>query len=628
MLSFLPYVVGLPLLGFFVLLFLGRRLGRPAAGIVGSVAVGLAFAGSLFVYSGLVSRPANQRIYVDRLFSWFHSGSLHVNVSLYLDPLSMTMVLFVTGVAFLIHIYSIGYMAHDERFHQFFVYLNLFVFSMLILVVGGSLPLTFLGWEGVGTCSYFLIAFWFERPAAASAGKKAFIVNRIGDAGFLLGSFMVYKYFGSLSYSHIFSQSSGVSHEVATWISLLFFVAAIGKSAQIPLFVWLVDAMEGPTPVSALIHAATMVTAGVFLMARLNPFLALSQTSSMVIAIVGVATALLGATAATSQNDIKKVLAYSTVSQLGFMFLGIGTGAYVAAIFLMVTHAFYKALLFLGAGSVIHGMGDEQNLKKMGALRRFMPITSVTFIVGWLSIAGVPPFSGFWSKGDVLDSAFVKSPILWIFGIVAALLTAYYMGRETYLAFYGPSRWSDPIKPSAHPHESPGVMTYPLIVLAVLALLGGALNLPFGSKIAFLSNWLAPVFASAPSAPQVSSSLEVILGVVDAVVALTGVGLAISLWRSRWDQPALEPKTLQKAYYVDAAYDAAVAVPGTWIARESNQVIDPKVIDGAVKTLTDLVSNTGKLTRRLQNGYVRSYALAVSFGVVVLLGYMLTRASS
>ena len=628
MMSLLPFVVGLPLLGFLILLFFGRRLGRPGAGVVGSTSIGLAFLGSLYVYSGLIARPSSKRVYVDRLYSWFSTGSLHVNISLYLDPLTMTMVLFVTGVAFLIHIYSIGYMAHDERFHQFFVYLNLFVFSMLVLVVGGSLPLTFLGWEGVGTCSYFLIAFWFERPSAASAGKKAFIVNRIGDAGFLLGSFMVYKYFGSLSYSRILSGSAGTSHEVATWISLLFFVAAIGKSAQIPLFVWLVDAMEGPTPVSALIHAATMVTAGVFLMARLNPFLALSHTTSMVIAIVGVGTALLGATAATSQSDIKKVLAYSTVSQLGFMFLGIGTGAYVAAIFLMVTHAFYKALLFLGAGSVIHGLDDEQNLKKMGALRRFMPITSVTFIVGWLSIAGVPPFSGFWSKGDVLDAAFVKSPLLWIFGIVAALLTAYYMGRETYLTFYGPSRWSDPAKSTTHPHESPRVMTYPLVVLAILALLGGALNLPFGSKLEFLANWLAPVFALAPPAPHVSSSLELILGMVDSIVALSGVGLAISLWRSKWDRPSLEPKVLQKAYFVDTVYDMTVAVPGTLLAKETNQVVDPKVIDGAVKVLVASVASTGKLVRRLQNGYVRSYALAVSLGVVLLLGYMLTRASS
>ncbi|SHE34402.1 NADH-quinone oxidoreductase subunit L [Ferrithrix thermotolerans DSM 19514] len=627
MLSLLPYVVGLPLGGFIVLLFFGRRLGRPGAGVIGSLTVGAAFVLSVFVYIGLLSRPSGTRVYVDRLYTWFAAGSLHVNVSLYLDPLSMTMVLFVTGVAFLIHVYSIGYMSHDDRFHQFFVYLNLFVFSMLVLVVGGSIPLTFLGWEGVGTCSYFLIAFWFERPSAASAGKKAFIINRIGDAGFLLGAFMVYKYFGSLSYSHILSHTAGTSHEVATWISLLFFVAAVGKSAQIPLFVWLVDAMEGPTPVSALIHAATMVTAGVFLMARLNPFLALSKTTSMIVAVVGVATALLGATAATSQSDIKKVLAYSTVSQLGFMFLGIGTGAYVAAIFLMVTHAFYKALLFLGAGSVIHGMHDEQDLKKMGALRRFMPVTSVTFVVGWLSIAGVPPFSGFWSKGDVLDAAYVKSPFLWVVAIVAALLTAYYMGRETYLTFYGPSRWSTDEREEHKPHESPKVMTIPLVVLAALAVLGGALNLPFGVKLEFLSKWLAPVFAVSPPPPHVSTSLELILGAVDTLVALGGVGLATSLWRSRWVQPSLEPRVLQKAYYIDSIYDKAFAVSGTKLALETNDVVDRKVIDGAVRAVTAIVAGVGVYARKLQSGYVRSYALAVSLGVVVLLGYMLTRAS-
>lgn len=634
MLSFLPLIPLAPLAGFVVLLILGRKLKSPGAGILGSIMVGASFIFSLITYIGLLGRTSSHRVFVDHLFSWFSAGTLHVSVTLYLDPLAMTMALFVTGVGTLIHIYSIGYMRGDPRFHTFFVYLNLFVFSMLVLVLAGNLPLTFLGWEGVGACSYFLIAFWFERPTAASAGKKAFIINRIGDFGFLVGTFLVFQSLGSVNYTNILTKAGSIPTGTATAIGLAFFLGAVGKSAQLPLFTWLVDAMEGPTPVSALIHAATMVTAGVYLMARLSPILHVAPTVSTVIAIVGVATAFIGATSATAQSDIKKVLAYSTVSQLGFMFLAIGSGAYVAAIFLMVTHAFYKALLFLGAGSVIHGMDDEQNIKKMGALRKFMPITSVTFIIAWLAIAGVPPLSGFWSKGDVLSAAFGKSPILWAVGAVSAILTAYYMGREVFLVFYGPARWKDP-KVTRHgevedhhgdPHESPKVMTFPLVVLSVLAVVAGALDLPLGPKFTFLGNWLGPVFLGGGLGPTMSSSLKLGLGLADAVFALVGVGLAVRFWSRSWNRPSLEPRVLSNAWYIDQVYDTAFARPGSALATGFDEVVDPKIIDGAVGGLGVLVFRSSQILRKVQSGYVRSYALVISLGVVLLLGYVITRA--
>jgi NADH-quinone oxidoreductase subunit L len=633
MLSFLPVILALPLGGFFVLVFFGRRLGNPLAGVFASVVVGLSFLSTVITYLGLLARTAQHRVEVDHLFTWFAAGRFHVSISLYLDPLSMTMALFVSGIATLIHVYSIGYMSHDPKFSKFFVYLNLFVFSMLVLVLSGNLPLTFLGWEGVGACSYFLIAFWHERPSAASAGKKAFIINRIGDFGFLIGSFLVFSALGTMSYLGIFHHASSLSTTTATAIALLFFVGAVGKSAQMPLFVWLVDAMEGPTPVSALIHAATMVTAGVYLMARLSPILQLSSSASWVIAIVGALTALIGATSATAQSDIKKVLAYSTVSQLGFMFLGIGSHAYVAAIFLMVTHAFYKALLFLGAGSVIHGMDDEQDIKKMGALRRFMPITAVTFILAWLSIAGVPPFSGFWSKGDVLSEAYAQSPLLWAVGVLAAVLTAYYMGREVYLVFYGPARWKDPKlagerEHTEDPHESPRVMTVPLVVLCVLAVVGGALDLPLGHHFTLLENWLAPVFAGGGLGLHLSSTAKITLALTDAVVALVGVFVAVRLWSRQWNQPKLELPFLRAGWGVDALYDTAVAVPSTVLATDLDEVVDKKIIDGAVLSVGGALSRLAQGGRRIQSGYVRSYALVISLGVVVLLGYVITRAGS
>ncbi|HUY85872.1 MAG TPA: NADH-quinone oxidoreductase subunit L, partial [Acidimicrobiales bacterium] len=592
MLQATAFIPALPLAGFLILLVAGRRLGDPKAGWVATCAIVLSFIATLVAFVGLMGHDASNRVYVESLFAWIPLGSLHVDVAFQADPLSVTMALFVTGVSSLIHLYAIGYMKRDRDFPKFFLYFNLFVFSMLMLVLAGNFVLTFLGWEGVGACSYFLISYFFERDSAATAGKFAFIVNRIGDFGFLLAMFLIFEHTGTLSFKGAFAAAPHLSSGTTEAVCLLLFLGAVGKSAQLPLSLWLADAMEGPTPVSALIHAATMVTAGVYLMARVSPLLSHAPVASWVVCGVGVATAFVAATIGTSQDDIKKVLAYSTVSQLGFMFLAVGSGAYVAAIFLMVTHAFYKALLFLGSGSVIHAMGDEQNIKKMGGLRRFMPITGFTFIIGWLAIAGVPPFSGFWSKGDVLDGAYVKSPVLWAFGALAAILTAYYMGREVYLVFFGEPRWEKAAAgthagdshSAGDPHEPTWLMWLPLVVLAGCATFAGILNLPFTSGLTFLDKWLNPVFGNYSAPLALSTSGKWALALTDAVLALAGVGIAASLWLRRWDRPSLEPEFLQNSWGLYVVYDYLVSKPSQVFANFASTVVENKVIDAAVNS--------------------------------------------
>ncbi len=435
-------IPALPLVGFAILLVFGNRLGEPAAGWLGTAMVAASFVVSAVVFVGLRDEPSH--VFSQTLFEWIPAGDFSVDIGIYLDQLSMTMTLFITFIAALIHLYSIGYMHGDARYPKFFLYLNLFVFSMLVLVLGDNLLLTFLGWEGVGACSYFLISFWFEKDANASAGKKAFITNRVGDWGFMVGIFATFFAFGTITYTEFLPVAPGLAATTATFIAVLFLIGAVGKSAQIPLYIWLPDAMAGPTPVSALIHAATMVTAGVYVLCRLNPIIGASYDwVPTLIAWGGVLTALLAATIATSQYDIKKVLAYSTISQIGYMFLAVGVGAYWAAIFHMVTHAFFKALLFLGSGSVIHGMHDEQDMRWMGGLRKLMPITAGTFIVGWLAISGLPPFSGFWSKDEILAYALQDNVALYAVGLFTALLTAYYMSRQVFMVFYGDPRWTE-----------------------------------------------------------------------------------------------------------------------------------------------------------------------------------------
>jgi NADH-quinone oxidoreductase subunit L len=615
-------IPALPLTGFVLLLVFGRRLGDPWAGWLATAMTAAAFVVSIVMFASLMGRSGEERSFTQQLFTWLPVGGLQVKVGLLLDPLSITMALFVTGVGALIHLYSIGYMRGDEGYARFFVYLNLFAFSMLVLVLADSFLFSFLGWEGVGACSYFLISFWFERDTAASAAKKAFVTNRVGDFGFMIAMFLMFSALGSLQYGVVLSGAGTLSKTTATAIALLLFLGAVGKSAQLPLYVWLPDAMEGPTPVSALIHAATMVTAGVYLMCRINPILDLAPGALTIIATVGALTALFAATVACAQNDIKRVLAYSTISQLGYMFLAVGSGAYVAAVFHMVTHAFFKALLFLGAGAVIHGLHDEQDMKRMGNLRRYLPITSATFIVGWLAIAGIPPFAGFWSKDEILANAFDTNKALWLIGLVTALLTAYYMSRQVFMVFYGEQRER---AHASEPHEAPWTMTLPLVTLAALSAVGGLLNLPWKS-VEFLHKWLEPVFGERLHTLDLPAGTLWALAVGTTVLCVAGIGVAGAVYlRHRIPEERLEPLVLRRAWYVDSAYAALIDGPGRLISTWSAYVLDLKIVDGAVNGVGALVRSTGDHLRRVQTGYVRNYALGVVVGAVLVLGWVVAR---
>jgi NADH-quinone oxidoreductase subunit L len=614
-------IPALPLAGFLILMVGGRRLGEPAAGWLATLMCFGSFVASVVVYLGLLDKPEGEREVVQTLYEWIPVGSLQVDLAFLADPLSIAMALFVTGVGSLIHLYSIGYMHGDPAFHRFFVYMNLFVFSMLLLVLGSNLLVTFIGWEGVGACSYWLISFWFSDEANASAGKKAFVTNRVGDWGFMVAMFLAFASVGSLDYGVLNAGAGDLAAVTATGIGLLLFVGAVGKSAQLPLFLWLPDAMAGPTPVSALIHAATMVTAGVFLMTRVNPILASGyEWAPEVIAWVGGITALFAALIAVAQTDIKRVLAYSTISQLGFMFLAIGVGAYVAAIFHMLTHAFFKALLFLGAGSVMHGLASRQDMRWMGALRKFMPLTAGTFIIGWLAIAGVPPFAGFWSKDEILLFAYENNVALWSIGLVAALFTAYYMSRVVFMVFFGERRWADAEPPvEEEPHESPRVMTFPLVVLAGLSLVGGGLNLPFGDDLHFLDDWLHPVVSVGEAEIDVASGTQVALAAVAAAVAIAGIAAAAVVYLWRRLRP-VEPQVLARGWYYDDAVTAFAGGPGQALFEET-AAFDRNVVDGAVNGLGTSVRAVGRTLRHTQSGFVRSYALGITVGAVIVLGY-------
>ena len=617
-------ICAFPLAGFAVLLALGRRLGEPRAGWLATAAMVGAFVTSVAVFFSLMGRDPAERRFVVTLFEWVPAGDFSVDAGLLIDPLSVTMALFVTGVGALIHLYAIGYMHGDGDFSKFFVYLNLFAFSMLVLVLGDNLALTFLGWEGVGVCSYLLISFWFSDEANAAAGKKAFITNRVGDWGFMLAMFWAFGALGSVRYLDLFGQAGSLPSTTATAIVILLFVGAAGKSAQLPLYIWLPDAMAGPTPVSALIHAATMVTAGVYLMVRVNPLIAVADAwAPDVIAWVGVATALFAAGAAMAQNDIKKVLAYSTISQLGYMMLAVGTGAYVAAIFHMVTHAFFKALLFLGSGSVIHALDGDQDMRRYGALRIAMPVTAVTFIVGWLAIAGVPPFAGFWSKDEILAYAWDASPALWAVGIVTAVLTAFYMSRLVFMTFYGEARHGD----EAHPHEPSRLMTAPLVVLAGAAALSGGLNLPFTKDLHFLGVWLEPSLFGNEAHLSLGGGAQWLLALVSMTGAVIGIAGAAAVYlQHRLPAGRVELPAAARAFYVDEAWTRFVGGPGRR-AFEGVAAFDANVVDGAVDGVGRSVRAGGALLRRVQSGFVRSYALLTAAGAVALLVWFLVRTS-
>jgi NADH-quinone oxidoreductase subunit L len=636
-------IPALPLLAVLINGLYGHRLSERTVSVTAVGSVGLSFILATSTLIQLISDPAP---HVAILFKWIPGGDLNIDFNALIDPLTGVMLMVITGVGFLIHAYSIGYMHGDSGYARYFTYLNLFTVSMLILVMGGNYLVMFVGWEGVGLCSYLLIGFWYERSSAIKAGTKAFVVNRIGDAGFLVGLFLIFAHFGTLDYTDVFSRAGELSTATATAITLCLFIGAIGKSAQLPLYTWLPDAMEGPTPVSALIHAATMVTAGVYMVVRNHVLFDLAPISLETVAVIGAATAFFAATIGLVQYDIKRVLAYSTVSQLGYMFLACGVGAYASAIFHLVTHAFFKALLFMSAGSVIHAMGGEQDMRKMGGLAKHLPKTTTVFVIGAVAIAGIPPLAGFWSKDEILGAVFKHgAPVLWFLGLAAAAMTSFYMFRQVYMTFYGSSRMDHEVE--HHLHESPNVMIYPLIVLAALSLLGGLL-LGFPPEEGWIHGFLGPV-AGAQEAHA--------FGTVDMILMALSVAVALAGWMAaRWiylknprtadalaGRFATAHSVLYNKYWVDEAYDATVVEPSKSLGRLFNR-FDDRIIDGIVNAVGNmtqagaafstwfekyiiygLLNVTGyanhiaaAILRKIQSGQVHHYAALLVIGIIVL----------
>jgi len=620
-----------PALSSLVLVLFGRKLPRKYIGFQASLAVFVSFLISFMSFLSL-SGGDNGHRWVKELFSWIQAGRFDINLSLQFDPLTAVMCLVVTLVGFLIHVYSIRYMAEDKSFARFFAYLNLFTFSMLILVMASNLVLMFVGWEGVGLCSYLLIGFWFEKPSAANAGKKAFIVNRIGDAGFMLGIFFILFHIGSAEFSAVNHAVEGgdITTGLATLIAILLFVGAVGKSAQIPLYVWLPDAMEGPTPVSALIHAATMVTAGVYMIARMNLLYTLAPAAMQLVAVIGALTAVYAASMALTQNDIKRVLAYSTISQLGYMFMGCGVGAYSSAIFHLYTHAFFKGLLFLGAGSVMHALSGELDIRKMGGLRKYLPLTYPTFLIATIAIAGVPFFSGFFSKDAILTSAFAQGQyFVWALGLFGAVMTAFYMFRLVFLTFFGEERLEPEAK--AHLHESPKVMTIPLAILAFFSIVAGYVGLPvvLGENVNLFDRFLEPVIHAGHGA-HLSIGTEWVLILASVAVALAGIFIAYVFYLKQPQIPhnlvARFPflyRLLVNKYYVDEIYNAAFVNSTIKGSELVYRHFDLKVIDGALDGSAASANIFGRLLSTFQTGLLKDYALVFLLGAIILLGYFL-----
>ena len=625
----------IPLLGFLIIGLLRKSAPKPLISIIGCGTILISFLLSCGIFKEVYDarQAGGDGIFYQEVFNWFTVGTFNFNISFLVDPLSSIMLLIITGVGFLIHLYSVGYMAHDEGYGKYFSYLNLFIFFMLLLVLGSNYLVMFIGWEGVGLCSYLLIGFWFKNSNYGKAAKKAFVMNRIGDLGFLIAMFFILANFGSLEFNTVFAGAGQLAMGDTTLliITLLLFVAATGKSAQIPLFTWLPDAMAGPTPVSALIHAATMVTAGIYMIARSNIMFSLSPVTMQIIAIIGVATALIAAFIAITQNDIKKVLAYSTVSQLGYMFLGLGVGAFTGAFFHVLTHAFFKALLFLGAGSVIHAMSDEQDMRSMGGLKKYLPITYATMLVGTIAIAGIPPLSGFFSKDEILAHAFVSSPVFWVLGILGALSTAFYMFRLLYMTFFGEFRGTENQK--HHLHESPVQMTIPLIVLAVLSVVGGVINLPealHGGT--WLANFLSPVFAQTNQVVEpfhLSHSTEYVLMGASALGAIIMAFIAYNKYVKKSEIPqgdgASEESGLYKLsynkLYIDELYDTLFVRPLNSLSKFLHSVVEKAGIDGLINGIGDLFVSSGKGIRQLQSGNVGFYIFMMVIGVIAFMLY-------
>ena len=624
-----------PLVGFFINGLNFRSHNAKLAGTIATLAAFISFLCSVVLVLQLKSLPEGARQLTAYFFRWISVSDFNVNASFALDQISAIMILVITGVGSLIHLFSIGYMSHDERPAKYFAYLNLFLFNMLLLVLGDNLLVMFVGWEGVGLCSYLLIGFWFTDPAKAAAGMKAFVTNRIGDAGFLIGIFILFRTFGTLNFSELLTRLPTMA-EVGwagpiTLACLALFIGATGKSAQLPLYVWLPDAMAGPTPVSALIHAATMVTAGVYMIVRLSGLFVLAPNVMLVIAIVGAATALFAATIGLAQWDIKKVLAYSTVSQLGFMFLAAGVGAFGAALFHLMTHAFFKALMFLGSGSVIHAMHEEQDIRKMGGLKKYLPITHATFFIGWLAIIGFPLLSGFMSKDEILWRSYSSShghPLLWLVGVCAAGCTAFYMTRLMSLTFWGKSR----VPASVHPHESPPTMTIPLIVLGVLSAVGGWIGIPHvlgeiipGHPHNYLEHWLSPALAKVSMADGPALLEFALMGISTSVAGICAWfaydfyvvhperSKAVAAWFGRFYD------LVANKYWVDEFYESRLIQPLIEGSKALWAYVDVSFVDKATYVAADMVTGAGSMLRSLQNGRVQQYALYAVLGVAIIM---------
>jgi len=611
-----------PFLGFLFNVFLGKKVGKSIVGIVGTLSVAVSFAITLYLFGYNQVKP---EAVVINLFEWISIERFNVNFGFLIDQLSLIWLLFVTGIGSLIHLYSISYMHDDEKMHSFFAYLNLFIFFMITLVIGSNLLMMFIGWEGVGLCSYLLIGFWYKNQNFNDAAKKAFIMNRIGDLGFLIGLFIVGSLFNTLDFTTLKTIITTASDVNDFWIAaaaLALFIGASGKSAQIPLYTWLPDAMAGPTPVSALIHAATMVTAGIFMITRLNFLFDMAPNVQNIIAIIGAITALVAATIALVQNDIKKVLAYSTVSQLGLMFLALGLGAYEVAVFHVITHAFFKACLFLGSGSVIHGLHGEQDMRKMGGLKKAMPITFITMLIAALAISGIFPLAGFWSKDEILMTAFHENKALWVIGSIASIMTAFYMFRLIYLTFFNSFRGTEEQK--HHLHESPSLITLPLIILAILSFFGGIISLPGHS---WLNDYLEPLFSKVAHEEHPFGTTEYILMAIATIGALIGIGIAYKKYLKDNSIPSEDAiitgvsKVLYNKYYVDEAYDAIFVKP--------INVLSSFFRDSVETTLSAMVFGLGKVTneiafqgKRIHNGSIGLYLFGFVIGVIVIITYL------
>jgi len=615
----------IPFLGF-VINGLGRNtFSKGLIGFIGSGVILISFVISIGIFLALGSDTVKSHEIF--LFDWISAGSLKIPLSFLVDPLSAVMLLIITGIGFLIHVYSIGYMHDDTGFGKFFSYLNLFIFFMLLLVLGSNYIVMFIGWEGVGLCSYLLIGFWFTNSSYAAAAKKAFVMNRIGDLGFLIAVFLLFTTFGSVEFSRIFPQAANMlpGDTTIALIALFLFIGACGKSAQLPLFTWLPDAMAGPTPVSALIHAATMVTAGIYMIARSNVLFDLAPVVQHLIAIIGLATAVLGALIALTQTDIKKVLAYSTVSQLGYMFLGLGVGAYNGSFFHVITHAFFKALLFLCAGSVIHAMHHEQDMRHMGGLRKKLPVTFITMLIGTIAISGIPPFSGFFSKDEILAHAFEYNKVIWGIAVFTAFLTAFYMFRMLFLTFFGTYRGTHHAEEKIH--ESPSSMTFPLIVLAILSAIGGIIGIPEalgGSH--WLSHWLSPVIQHQAESPD--HATEYMLMAVSVAGALVAIGFAYVKYVKQNHVPVADEgkrtalaKLSYHKFYVDELYDAVIRKPLDALSLFFYRIFDRKIIDGLVNGIGWSTSEASKGVRLLQSGNVGFYIFMMVAGIISMLLY-------